>query len=113
MKKLPSLNTLISPFPPNYLEESLSDEAQVWAPYTPSFGGSRAGHTRGGYNSDDITRVGVGGGGVEPGGSDDGMTITICSFSLYRYVCSQSWMNLQLHKALCTVVFCVREGTLV
>ena len=37
--------------------------------------------TRGGYNSDDITRVGVGGGGVEPGGSDDGMTITICSFS--------------------------------
>ena len=32
---------------------------------------------RGGYNSDDITGVGVGGGGVEPGGSDDGMTITI------------------------------------
>ena len=29
-------------------------------------------HTRGGYNSDDITRVGVGGGGgVEPGGSAD------------------------------------------
>ena len=38
-----------------------------------------AGGARGGYNSDDITRVGVGG-GVEPGGSDDGMTITICSF---------------------------------
>ena len=36
--------------------------------------------SRGGYNSDDITRVGVGG-GVEPGGSDDGMPITICSFS--------------------------------
>ena len=36
--------------------------------------------TRGAYNSDDITRVGVGGGGVEPGGSDHGMTITICSF---------------------------------
>ena len=35
---------------------------------------------RGGYNSDDITGVGVGGGGVEPGGSDDGMTITICTF---------------------------------
>ena len=34
---------------------------------------------RGGYNSDDITKVGVevGGGAVEPGGSDDGMTITI------------------------------------
>ena len=36
-------------------------------------------HARGGYNSDDITGVGVGG-GVEPGGSDDGMTITICTF---------------------------------
>ena len=37
--------------------------------------------SRGGYDSGDITRVGVGGGGgVEPGGSDDGMTITICSF---------------------------------
>ena len=36
--------------------------------------------TRGGYNSDDITRVGVGVGSVEPGGSDDGMTITICSY---------------------------------
>ena len=35
--------------------------------------------TRGGYNSDDITKVGVGGrgGAVKPGGSDDGMTITI------------------------------------
>ena len=35
--------------------------------------------TRGGYDSDDIIKVGVGGGGgsVEPGGSDDGMTITI------------------------------------
>ena len=31
----------------------------------------------------------------EPGGSDDGMTITILTF-FYRYVCSQSWMNLQL-----------------
>ena len=35
---------------------------------------------RGGYNSDDITRVGVVGRCFEPGGSDDGMTITICSF---------------------------------
>ena len=37
-------------------------------------------------------------------------------FSLYSYVCSQSWMNLQLryhHKALCTVVFCVKHGRLV
>ena len=34
-------------------------------------------HPRGGYNSDDITKVGVGGGAVEPGGSDDGMMITI------------------------------------
>ena len=33
-------------------------------------------HGRGGYNSDDITKVG-GGGALEPGGSDDGMTITI------------------------------------
>ena len=40
--------------------------------------------------------VGVGWGAVEPGGSDDGMTITIASFSLYRYVHLQTWMNLQL-----------------
>ena len=38
--------------------------------------------TRGGYNSDDITKVRVGG-AVEPGGSDDGMTITICSFDSF------------------------------
>ena len=42
----------------------------------------------GGYNSDDITKVGAGwgGGGAEPGGGDDGMTITIAPFSLYRHV---------------------------
>ena len=38
-------------------------------------------HRRGGYNSDDITKVlGGVGGAVEPGGSDDGMTITIAPF---------------------------------
>ena len=36
-------------------------------------------------------------GAAEPGGSDDGMTMTIAPFSLYRYVHSQTWMNLQLH----------------
>ena len=48
---------------------------------SPAFMAHCCACVRGGYNSDDITRVGVGGGGVEPGGSDDGMTITICSFS--------------------------------
>ena len=40
--------------------------------------------TRGGCDSDDITKVGVeGGGDAEPGGSDDAMTMTIALFSLY------------------------------
>ena len=50
------------------------------APLLSRVCGGHGVQTRGGYNSDDITRVGVGGGGVEPGGCDDGMTIMICSF---------------------------------
>ena len=73
--------------------------------------------TRGGYNSDDIPRVGVGGGGaLSREAVMTELRLRFAPFSLYRYVCSQSWMNLQLryhHKALCTVVFCVREGRLV
>ena len=54
--------------------------------------------SRGGYNSDGITNVGVGGGGwgggvlSQAGGSDDGMTITIAPLSLYRN-CKPFWQN--------------------
>ena len=48
--------------------------------------GSQGLRARGGYSSDDISKVGVvvGGWAAEPGGGDDAMTITIALFLLYR-----------------------------
>ena len=42
----------------------------------------------------------MGGGAVEPGGSDEGMTVMIATFSPYTYVYLQSWMNVQLRHHL-------------